>query len=189
MEDIQSLRSQGTRDRILESARILFSSAGYEGTTVRQIADRAQANVALVIRYYGSKENLFVTAVTFDLQLPDLEAIARDELGTRLVRHFLRVWEEEPIGRQLVALLKSSTTHLPASARLQEIFQAQLCAAVRAISHSSAEAEVRATLVASQMLGFALVRYVLQFPQRAMNQEKVVRQLGETIQRYLTDNF
>ncbi|MBP0651818.1 TetR/AcrR family transcriptional regulator, partial [Mycobacterium tuberculosis] len=59
-------RSQPTRDRILKAARTLFAELGYEKTTIRAIAAAADINVSMVIRYYGSKEELFVAAARFD---------------------------------------------------------------------------------------------------------------------------
>nr|BAP34697.1 TetR family transcriptional regulator [Paracidovorax avenae] len=180
-------RSQATKDRILDAARTLFASQGYDGTTVREVAALAQSNPALVIRYYGSKEALFLAAAEFDLQLPDLAGVSRDGLGERLAAHFFMIWEDSPSGRQLVALLRAAATHADARARMQDIFERQLRAAVRRLAASAAEADVRAALIASQMLGFALVRYVLEFSARGMSRQRAVRALGATLQRYLVE--
>lgn len=184
--DAPVTRSQATKDRILESARALFALHGYDGATVRQIAAQAQANVALVIRYYGSKEQLFLAAVEFDLHLPDLRDTPAEEIGERLAAHFFAVWEDAPSGHQLVALLRAAVSHADAKARITEIFETQLRTAVRRYLGPGAAAETRATLIASQMLGFALVRYVLEFPARGLTRPLAVRVLGETLQRYLT---
>ena len=53
----------------------LFASDGYERTTVRAVAAAADADPALVIRYFGSKEGLFAAATVFDLRLPSLAAL------------------------------------------------------------------------------------------------------------------
>ncbi len=182
-------RSQVTKDRILDAARTLFASQGYDGTTVREVAALAQANPALVIRYYGSKEALFLAAAEFDLQLPDLAGVSRNSLGERLAAHFFTVWEDSPSGRQLVALLRAAATHADARARMQDIFERQLRAAVRRLTAPApaADADVRAALIASQMLGFALVRYVLEFSARGMSRKMAVRALGATLQRYLVE--
>ncbi|ADX45819.1 regulatory protein TetR [Paracidovorax avenae ATCC 19860] len=180
-------RSQATKDRILDAARTLFASQGYDGTTVREVAALAQTNPALVIRYYGSKEALFLAAAEFDLQLPDLAGVSRDSLGERLAAHFFTIWEDSPSGRQLVALLRAAATHADARARMQDIFERQLRAAVRKLAAPAADADVRAALIASQMLGFALVRYVLEFSARGMSRQMAVRALGATLQRYLVE--
>ncbi|UEG48421.1 hypothetical protein LKW27_13360 [Paracidovorax citrulli] len=74
-----------------------------------------------------------------------------------------------------------------ARARVQDIFERQLRAAVRRLAASAAEADMRAALIASQMLGFALVRYVLEFSARGMSRQKAARAMGATLQRYLVE--
>ncbi|MEV0459048.1 TetR/AcrR family transcriptional regulator [Catellatospora methionotrophica] len=49
----------GTRQLLLDAARRRFAAHGYTGTTVRDIADEAGVNVALISRYFTSKEGLF----------------------------------------------------------------------------------------------------------------------------------
>jgi AcrR family transcriptional regulator len=83
------LRSQPTRDGILEAARRLFGEEGYDRTTIRSIAAAADIHPSMVMRYYGSKEGLFAAAATFDLELPDLSKVPKRDMGTTLVRHFL----------------------------------------------------------------------------------------------------
>jgi AcrR family transcriptional regulator len=78
----KSLRSQSTRDDILLAARRLFGERGYERTTIRAIAEAGDIHSSIVMRYYGSKEGLFAAASSFDLQLPDLSKIPRQDVGT-----------------------------------------------------------------------------------------------------------
>lgn len=179
-------RSQATRERILEAARATFAAHGYEGTTLRNIATKADANVALVIRYFGSKEDLFALAADFNLRLPPLQQLERSMLGEQLVSHFLTIWEDERSGRELVALLRAAVSHARAKARMQQIFHAQLLGAIASLGFNPEEAAMRASLVASQMLGFALIRYVLEFETGSLDRETTVFALGRTIQQYLS---
>jgi AcrR family transcriptional regulator len=179
-------RSQATRERILEAARATFAAHGYEGATLRAIAMMADANVALVIRYFGSKEDLFATAADFNLRLPPLHQLDRNMLGEQMVAHFLTIWEDDRSGRELVALLRAAVSHVKAKARMQQIFHAQLLGAIASLGFNPEEAAMRASLVASQMLGFALIRYVLEFETGSLDRETTVLALGRTIQRYLS---
>lgn len=52
-----------TRDKILMAAKELFEEKGFDRTTVREVAGRAKANVALISYYFGSKENLLSSLV------------------------------------------------------------------------------------------------------------------------------
>jgi AcrR family transcriptional regulator len=49
-----------TKDKILESARILFMKNGMEGVRMQTVADNAEVNKGLLHYYYKSKEKLFI---------------------------------------------------------------------------------------------------------------------------------
>ena len=97
------------------------------------------------------------------------------------MRHFLERWEDEA----LVILLRSSATNTEAAQRMQVIFGTQLEPLVASLAPAS-EAGVRAGLIATQILGMALCRFVLRLPPVvSMTRDEVVEWLGPTIQRYL----
>ena len=177
------LRSQPTRDAILESARRLFGEEGYDKTTIRSVAAAAEIHPSMVMRYYGSKEGMFAAAAAFDLELPDLSKVPRRDIGKTLVKHFLNRWETKP--GELPALLRVSVTHEKARARLIEVFRKQLLPAVAAICGNE-RASVCAALLATQTLGLALTRYVLRLPPVVgLSDEIIVERIGETLQSYL----
>src|SRR5690348_6886202 len=174
--------SEQTKAVILAAAREQFARSGFERATIRAIAADANIDPSMVMRYFGNKDQLFATAADFDLQLPDLSDVGRDELGTRLVGHFLDRWERD---EALVALLRASTTNEEAAQRMQTIFSTQLGPAI--VTINPADAPRRAGLVATQVLGLAVCRYVLRLPPVvAMSHDEVVGWLGPTVQRYLT---
>jgi len=166
------------------AARQIFADLGYERATIRLIAEKAAINVSMVIRYFGSKENLFATVAVFDLRLPDLEDIPRESRGLHLVRHFLARWESGD--RELQALLKVAVTHETARQAMTGIFNDQLAANL-ALQGLDRPRE-RACLIASQMLGLALVRYVFAFSACVnLDDDEVVERVGKTIQAYLDE--
>ena len=177
-------RSDATRAAILVAARERFASDGYERATIRSIAADAAIDPSMVMRYYGNKEKLFAAAAEFDLQLPEASAIRAEEIGSVLARHFLRRWEGDDT---LTALLRAAATNEAAADRMRDVFGAQLLPVVAAVCPDPADAPRRAGLVASQMLGLALCRFVLRLPPMvAMPAEEAAALVGPTIQRYLT---
>ncbi len=50
--------------QILDAAEELFADKGFEGTSVRDIAQRAKINVAMISYYFGSKEKLLESLIT-----------------------------------------------------------------------------------------------------------------------------
>jgi AcrR family transcriptional regulator len=53
------------RVHIIETAMDLFAGKGYEGTSIRDIAEKASVNLAMVNYYFGSKEKLFENIVEY----------------------------------------------------------------------------------------------------------------------------
>ena len=136
----------------------------------------------MVMRYFGNKDRLFAAAADFDLQLPDLSGVGTSDLGARIVAHFLDRWERDDA---LVVLLRSSTTNAEAAQRMRDIFTTQLLPVIAKVS--PADAARRAALIATQVLGLALCRFVLRLPPiAAMSRDEIVAWLGPTVQRYLT---
>src|SRR6266542_1015778 len=175
-------RSDATRAAILRAARERFAADGYERATIRAIATEAGIDPSMVMRYYGSKENLFARAAQFDLRLPDLSAVPRRKLGETLTRTLLDRWDQSDA---LPIMLRAAMTTAAAS-QLQAIYRDQLTASVAAIA-PEAEAQERAGMVATQALGLAICRYVLKFPPLAeMPGDQVVARFSPTLQRYLT---
>jgi AcrR family transcriptional regulator len=175
-------RSDATKEAILAAARERFAGDGYERATIRAIAADAGIDPAMVMRYFGNKEKLFATAAEFDLHLPDLSDVPREQLGRRIAGHVFDRWNGDEI---LIALLRAAVTHPAAADRMREIFAAQLGPAVHAIAPD--DVPTRAGLIATQVLGLTLTRYVLRLPPVvAMDRDTIVAWLGPTIQHYLT---
>lgn len=182
MSTIKGRRSDATKEAILAAARELFASDGYERATIRAIAASAGIDPAMVMRYFENKEKLFAAAAEFDLRIPDLAGTPRDRIGARIAGHVLDRWDGD---ETLMALLRAAVTHQAAADRMLEIFATQLGPAVRAIAPD--DAATRAGLVATQVLGLALTRYVLRLPPvTAMDRDAVVAWIGPTLQNYLT---
>ncbi|SEM95228.1 transcriptional regulator, TetR family [Sphingomonas gellani] len=178
-------RSQPTRDRILEAARLVFAREGYERATVRLVAAEAAVHPSMITRYYGTKEHLFALAARIDLGLPDVTTLERDSISPALARHFVDLWEGPGTGGRLQALLRASVSHEAARLALVAMFDEQVLATVRRIAGVS-RPERSAALIASQLLGIAFSRYVARIPAvEALSADDLVAALGPTIRQYI----
>jgi hypothetical protein len=81
--------AQATKEAILEAARMVFMNKGYDSAGTREIAQRAGVNVALISRYFGSKEGLFTQAIPPTLTLAPLIEGPMEDFGARVAGHFV----------------------------------------------------------------------------------------------------
>lgn len=137
----------------------------------------------MVIRYFGSKERLFAEAADFDLRLPDLTAVPRSRVGAAFVEHFLDRWESDDT---FMALVRAAMTNDAAAKQVRKVFAEQVARMIERVSGDKAHAGTRSVLVAGQLLGFALCRYVLRLPSAlAIGRDELVAWLAPTVQRYV----
>ncbi|MGZ4606351.1 MAG: TetR/AcrR family transcriptional regulator [Blastococcus sp.] len=180
-----------TRDAVLAAARAAFGERGFDGATIRGIATAAGVDPALVHHYFGSKDQLFLAAVEAPADpadlLPTVLAAPRDQLGAAVVRMMLLVWEgpARPAG---LALLRSAVSNEWTAKLLREFLVSQvLRKVVSTLGFDPDVRAARASLVASQLVGLVMARYVLRLePLASASPEWLVASIGPTVQRYLT---
>jgi AcrR family transcriptional regulator len=178
-------RSEGTRRAILSAARATFAARGYEQATIRAVAARAGVDASMVMRYFGSKAGLFTAAVTMDLQVPDLRSVPASRRGELLVRHFISRWEDPRHDDEMIALLRTGVTSETVAKRLQAVLGQLITEPIAALAYE--RAAERSTLIATQLLGLALCRYILRFePLASLPADDVVAAVAPSVQRYLT---
>ncbi|MFD5655735.1 TetR family transcriptional regulator [Streptomyces sp. NPDC127039] len=183
--------SGDTRDRILTTAREEFSERGYEKTSVRGIAKSAGVDPALVHHYFGTKEQVFEAAieVAFAPAMDAPEAIADgplDGVGERLTRFILGVWENPATRTPLLAILRSAVNNETAAAVFRRLIAAQLLRRVAA-QLNLPDAELRVELAAAQLVGCAMLRYVIKVePLASADPEQIVARLAPVVQGHLT---
>lgn len=182
-----------TRAALVEAARTVFIEQGYDGATVRAIAARAEVDAAMVNHWFGGKEGLFAEAV---LKLPFSPKMLVDrllegpvdEIGERIVRTFLTTWDTTG-GGVFTALIRSITSHEQAAHVLRDFLVKHIVGRVLS-SVGQDKHEFRATLVASQLVGMGVVRYVAQFePLASTDIEELVAAVAPTVQRYITGDI
>jgi AcrR family transcriptional regulator len=182
--------ASGSRDRILTAARTQFAETGWDATTIRGIAAGAGVDPALVMHYFGSKEGVFRSALEFPLDpaevVPKLLAPGLEGLGERLVRFFIGVWDS-PAGRPLLGVIRSAVASEQGATLLREFISREVLGRI-AGALAVDQPRLRASLVGSQLVGLAMLRYVVKLePLASAPVDTLAAWVGPTLQRYLTE--
>ena len=173
-----------TRADILAAARLRFGTDGFERTTLRAVAADVGVDPALVIRYFGSKQDLFAAAAEFSVDLPDLRDVAPDDLADALFGRFFAVWEQDST---FVALLRAAMTSPAAADTMRGVFATQVAPALAAVTPDYAEQ--RAGLLGAFVIGLATTRYVLANPAVGdLSPDDLIRWARPVVRRLLVDD-
>lgn len=178
------------RERILSAARAEFAERGYDKASIRGIARGADVDPALVHHYFGSKEEVFEAAVEAAfapaLHAPDLLGSgSRDDLGERLVRFVLGVWEDALTREPLLAIVRSAVSNETAAGIFRGLITRQLLSRAAA-ELDEPDAALRVELALAQLVGTALLRYVIKLePLASTDTEVLVGRLAPVVQQHL----
>ena len=75
-----------TRERILTAAFNAFAEHGYGNTGIREVAQRAEVASSLILRYFGSKANLFHDAIVFGIVKESMFVREKRRFGERMAK-------------------------------------------------------------------------------------------------------
>lgn len=175
--------------RILAAAREAFAETGWAGTTIRAIARAADVDPALVYHYFGSKEGLLDAATNPPQKW--LEGVAETwttpipQLGRALLALMMASWADDEVGPTLRAVLQTAAHEQTTRDKLRMIVERSLMG----VSHLGVDERdrlVRSGLIASQMMGFAMMRYVWKIqPVASMSEDEVLAAIAPNLQRYI----
>lgn len=178
-----------TREAILTVARQRFATRGYDATSLRSIATEAQVDPALLIHYFGTKEGLFVAAAGLPAGLSGLlaglAALPAHEFAATLVRSYLQLVDSDQSRNAIVALVRSAVSSDKAAAMLREFLTAELLPIIaRHTGH--ADARLRASLIAAQLIGIAVLRHVIRVETLVKaSPEEIVALAAQAVEGYL----
>lgn len=176
-----------TRPAILAATRDIVAEVGVERASMRSIAARAGVDPAAIYRFFDNKEELVAAA----LRPPDIAAevasglAGADDPARALVGGVLTAWEIPEVRAHLTALVRAALTNERAAELLRGVFTEQIVGAVEAAARPD-DAALRASLAASQVIGLALLREILEIaPLANESTERLVDVIAPTIERYL----
>jgi AcrR family transcriptional regulator len=173
-----------SRQAILEAARASFAKRGYRGTTLRAVATRARVDMALIGHFFGSKEQLFASAIdlpAIGAGLEELLAAPGQVSGETVVRFYLeRIFPEHlPSISALLRTALGDSAHTP---RLRALIREALVeGSARALG--GPEAKLRAELFGAQMTGLFISRYLVRIePLTSASVDAVAALLGPSVE-------
>ncbi len=183
---------ENTRQTILDSARRLFAEQGYERASMRAIARDAGVDPALIVHYFGSKQDLLVEALRLPLDPAQVTAgisgLPADQRGAAFVRVLLSVWERPEVREYILGMLRTAASHEIARKALTRTLHDSVQPVVASLVID--QPQRRSALVISQMAGLAMTRYFLAIPEMVgLTEEELVADVGATVQRYLTGDL
>jgi AcrR family transcriptional regulator len=179
-------RRRRTEAAILEAARELFAEAGFEKTTIRAVAARAGIDPALVMQYYGNKEGLFAAAARWQVDQKRIGSAALEDIPFTALDDLFQGFEDPEKRDASIALMRNCLTHDSALGIVRDDVLCETQAMI-AKTIGGADAELRAGVLASTMMGLVLGRYLLQLPALAgASREDVERILLPVLERIVS---
>jgi AcrR family transcriptional regulator len=183
--------ASGTREAIREAAARLFAERGFDRTTMRAIAAEAGVDQKLIAHFFGSKHRLFVEvfAPPFDpaVAIPAVFAGDRAGLGERVARFLLAVLEDRDARQRFTGLIRAAASEPEAARMVRDLISREVLARiVEALGVD--DADVRASLLGSQVVGLVMARYIVGVePLASMPTDAVARAIAPNLQRYLVE--
>jgi AcrR family transcriptional regulator len=170
-----------TRADILEAARRRFAAEGFERATLRAIAADVGVDAALVIRYFGSKQDLFATATEFRIELPDLSGADPEDIAGMLLPRYFAVWEDD---HSFLALLRAAMTSRVAADTLNQTLATHVAPTLKGVTPDNHMKRIAVT--DAFVIGLAAARSVLANPPVAnLTREELGRWAGPVFRQLL----
>ncbi|MCU7824435.1 TetR family transcriptional regulator [Kitasatospora sp. DSM 101779] len=176
---------------MLEAARAEFAARGYQKASMRAIARAAGVDAALLHHYFGSKDKLFLAALEFPvdprLMVEQVLAGDRAEVGERVARFVLALWEQPTVRDRLLAVLRTAAASEEVAGLMRGFMVTELVSRL-AVGLDVPQPELRVELVMSQILGLAMARYVIAVePLASAPAEELLPLLARAVQGYLVE--
>lgn len=154
-----------TRQRVLDAARARFAAVGFERATIRDIAKHARVDKSSVMKYFGSKENLFRECARWEIPIAQLTTTDAEDSARNYLQSMLTAWAETPDTPMAMLLRTSMTSEVAAELLRRHMTAASVDVMERRID--GPDARLRAALFAAVMMGIASARHLIKLPDLA----------------------
>lgn len=183
---IKKRDAAATRQNIIDAAQQEFAQRGYDGAGLREIAKNAGINVALINRYFGSKEGLFEQSVMPHFNIDDLLDGDKSGFGKRIAEQALaKTIYTEGIAPNIAFIRSVGSAQV--KSQLKEGMESQIIMRL-ANWLGGQDAEQRAALIVSQLLGFALLHSVVGVDAlETEHTQAITDRLANVLQSYVDD--
>jgi AcrR family transcriptional regulator len=183
--------SGDTKARIVSAAAAEFGEHGYEATSIRAVARRAGVDAALVHHYFDDKAALVTAVVAVPLRPDRIVQGALDgpvdELGARLLRALLAAWDTPSVRPAATVALRSAIGRGPVARMIREFLRREIMLRIATELSDAPDAELRAELAASQLVGVIMTRYVIGFePIASLPADELIARVAPAVQWHLT---
>jgi AcrR family transcriptional regulator len=183
--------SSRSPQKILDAARLAFAANGYAETSLRGIAREAGVDPSLIVHFFGSKAGLFAAVVEWPYDATQVAAQVRDvapeQIGEYTARTFISNWEPDEQRNPVISLIRAALADPTVAALLREFITVNF--GLPLVEHVEADQpELRAAMLASQLIGFGLARYALAFEAlTTAPTEQLIATLGQSLQHTYTN--
>ena len=190
--ETRTVGPSATRKVILDAARSRFARDGFATSTIRAIAADAGVDASLVMQYFGSKDELFATVMNIGpntmSRVSDAFEGPANELGERVTRAFLEVWDGDPqISEPLQALLRAAIGNARATVHLRELIQKRVIDDLSPDLRNRGDMPTRIEIACSMLVGVVVGRQLIEIEALTrVNRDALVSYLAPSIQAILS---
>lgn len=173
-----------TQKLILESASKLFRTGGFTNTGLRQIAADAGVEASLIIRHFGSKEELFMRALNYDQQ-NELTEVPTKVLGTSMVEYMFNNSDDPQSALYTFGTLLRASDNERVYQQLRQNVEDTMVSNIREYL-TGEDIELRARLMTAIMVGLMTQMYVI-CDEMLLNEprEKIIQRYGAALQQII----
>ena len=184
--------TESSRNSIIDAARQEFAAKGFERATIRSIAAAAGVDPATIYHFFDGKDDLLAAVLEFPVDADTIRRLLAPDgpvSGEEMLSTVLAMWQQPEVAEKLTALIRVAVTQPAGGAAVSSVADRTIWSPL--VEHiGGADAELRVALTASQIIGLAMLRFVLPFaPIAGASVDDLVAMVSPTIQRYLTGDL